>query len=1147
MSELFTSILIFLSSFFGGGDVQAPVTLGAFDDPFLSIQLATDPDNGECLTTDGTENVWSTSCGSGGGSGGGTWSTTTSQVAGQLINYPNNDDDVVAIGSNSTTTAEYWFDPNTLRTFFSGRVGVGTTSPYAPLSVVGQIVGAFFTSTTTSTNTFPNFTSTNGTSTNSFATPRIYNTSGALVVDVANRTLKNSGGNTTLDWENRVLDDGSGNTMLNWASGLLREADGTTIFNWETQQLSGAAGGAAINFATPGALVFGSYDCTSNDNGGVLTADGSGNVVCDDDDSTAGGGSFPFSADTNYGQLVYSTSTPTLWFKSGFFASSTSHLVNASTTAISTGDGAAAGLAISVGSANDVGLYRSNTAELGIFSSNGTVAWNGDALYPLQSNVDSLGTSGNNWSNLFLGNTGTINWNNGNVTLTHANNNLTLSSGDKFNATYASTTAFSTDYASSTLWFGGGLTDCDADGQTLSWDASTGTFGCGDDDSGGGGAGVGWTWNGINSLRMSTTTDDLLLGDTATTSTAKLEVDGNIFTRDRLIVSQTGGFVGGSFYDNTITGPTSYVTVVATSTNTDTREAGIWTQLYLNAGSTANGRKHALLANLEVSTTTSANYGGGLRAAQAAVDHVGTGTVTESIGGLFISDILYNGAITTGVGAKGQIITSNNGTYGTARALEADSFLSSASSVTDLQGLYVDVTSSGTVTNGYGVYIDNVSGVNDWALYQAQPTDKSYFAGKIGIGTTSPSAKLAVHASSGETGSTLFQVASSTASATTAAFSVFNTANVGVGNMDAIRLSTAKTGVFVVADSMPTTTTGLANTGTFSPLGNAIFSCSGCGTTGANLLTIANYGGGSAGINTFVARGTADSPTATQAGDDIYFMGGRGFGASSWDSGSKVLINMEATENHSNSANGTSIDFETTPNLSTTRALRMTIDNTGFVGINASSTPTGLLSVEQAAETFSMYVANQGSTTPSFSVNGVNGDGRVGVGTTSPWRKFSTEGTVSFGSLTQATAGTNNALCISAANDVIEETSGTCVVSSRLFKHSILDLSISALETIRKLRTTTFVMNEDVSGTEKMGFIAEEANDVDSRLALRGSKGEVRTLDDHAFLAVLWKGVQELVEWNSDQDDRLLALETRMTRLENENGELKAALQCRYE
>lgn len=48
---------------------------------------------------------------------------------------------------------------------FSGNVGIGTTSPYAKLSVVGETVAAYFTATTTSTNTFPTLLTTNATST----------------------------------------------------------------------------------------------------------------------------------------------------------------------------------------------------------------------------------------------------------------------------------------------------------------------------------------------------------------------------------------------------------------------------------------------------------------------------------------------------------------------------------------------------------------------------------------------------------------------------------------------------------------------------------------------------------------------------------------------------------------------------------------------------------------------------------------------------------------------------------------------------------------------------------------------------------------------------------------------------------------------
>lgn len=58
-----------------------------------------------------------------------------------------------------------------------------------------------------------------------------------------------------------------------------------------------------------------------------------------------------------------------------------------------------------------------------------------------------------------------------------------------------------------------------------------------------------------------------------------------------------------------------------------------------------------------------------------------------------------------------------------------------------------------------------------------------------------------------------------------------------------------------------------------------------------------------------------------------------------------------------------------------------------YVGIS-TTTPTGLLSIEQGTESYSFWVGNTGSTTPSLMVNGVNGDGRVGVGVNSPNAKL---------------------------------------------------------------------------------------------------------------------------------------------------------------
>lgn len=70
-------------------------------------------------------------CGSGGGSSGGTWATTTSQVAGQLINYPLTYTDVVAIGASATSSAKFWFDPNTQSSYFAGTANLTYASSTA--------------------------------------------------------------------------------------------------------------------------------------------------------------------------------------------------------------------------------------------------------------------------------------------------------------------------------------------------------------------------------------------------------------------------------------------------------------------------------------------------------------------------------------------------------------------------------------------------------------------------------------------------------------------------------------------------------------------------------------------------------------------------------------------------------------------------------------------------------------------------------------------------------------------------------------------------------------------------------------------------------------------------------------------------------
>lgn len=66
--------------------------------------------------------------------------------------------------------------------------------------------------------------------------------------------------------------------------------------------------------------------------------------------------------------------------------------------------------------------------------------------------------------------------------------------------------------------------------------------------------------------------------------------------------------------------------------------------------------------------------------------------------------------------------------------------------VTNSYGLYSQVLSSVSLTNGYGLYLDDVTGAtNSYGVYQVGVNDKNYFAGSVGIGTTAPTSTLDVN------------------------------------------------------------------------------------------------------------------------------------------------------------------------------------------------------------------------------------------------------------------------------------------------------------------------------------------------------------------------------------------------------------------
>lgn len=93
------------------------------------------------------------------------------------------------------------------------------------------------------------------------------------------------------------------------------------------------------------------------------------------------------------------------------------------------------------------------------------------------------------------------------------------------------------------------------------------------------------------------------------------------------------------------------------------------------------------------------------------------------------------------------------------------------------------------------------------------------------------------------------------------------------------------------------------------------------------------------GIRMRRARGTSGTPTAVQSGDNLGFVGSRGYGTSQFAASNTSSIIMQAIENFTNTANGTSIIFNATPTGSVTLAEGFRVATAGVtLGPQSSST-----------------------------------------------------------------------------------------------------------------------------------------------------------------------------------------------------------------
>jgi hypothetical protein len=121
------------------------------------------------------------------------------------------------------------------------------------------------------------------------------------------------------------------------------------------------------------------------------------------------------------------------------------------------------------------------------------------------------------------------------------------------------------------------------------------------------------------------------------------------------------------------------------------------------------------------------------------------------------------------------------------------------------------------------------------------------------------------------------------------------------------------------------------------------------------------------------ARGTPVAPTAVQNGDALAIWGGKGYGATGFSTISSG-ISMQASENWTDAAQGTFMNFTTTPVGTTQPAVRMTITNSGSVGVG--TTFPNLPGLEVSNATTSAPTGNMTAT----SYTGTGGGGSLFIG-----------------------------------------------------------------------------------------------------------------------------------------------------------------------
>lgn len=235
------------------------------------------------------------------------------------------------------------------------------------------------------------------------------------------------------------------------------------------------------------------------------------------------------------------------------------------------------------------------------------------------------------------------------------------------------------------------------------------------------------------------------VGLTATTTNSKLEVNGTT------------------------------TTAVLTSTSTSAKDTNSFaTKVSITGNYDFGSNSNKLLSVSRGTQTGNYSWTGSLYGVHSNIvpDATGAGSWVTSAG-----DAIYAGYFNASLPSIG---TDVYGIYASATAapvvgtkaaygVYANASTSASTNTNPLYGVYSNVNSNAGTS--YGLYT-NQNNTTGYGVYASGGIN--YFSGNVGVGSTSPFAKLSIHAGANDRNSLLFSISSSTATVTTSLFTISN-------------------------------------------------------------------------------------------------------------------------------------------------------------------------------------------------------------------------------------------------------------------------------------------------------------------------------------------------------------------------------------